>query len=368
MRRLGQAMFRNDLGRMVVVTLGVVTLTVACAAVVLLLAGHSPLAAWSAVYQGVFARPDNLARSLEDVAPLLLCGLAAGIAFRAGVLNIGGQGQYLLGAVAFIAIGTTLRPPGPSWLILILGGVAAMIAGAAWALIAGLLERWRGINEVLSTILLNFIAIAVVSWLVQHPLGDPDTSAPQTASLAPADRLPRLVPLTRFHVGIPFAIALACLLWLIQARTRFGFELRMLGANPGAAQALGIAAATRRLQIYACSGALAGLGGALQTAGVTWFLSEATRSFGYLGVAVALLGALHPLGIIASAIFFALLDGSARAMEQRLDVPRDLADLLKGVALVTALLGAAWIARARRRQAEPSESATPPAPITERRP
>lgn len=337
-----------DVGRVAAVSVGVVALTAVCAAGVLLLAGHSPLAAWDAIRLGVFANPASVARSLEDVAPLLLCGLAAGVAFRAGVLNIGGQGQYLLGAVAFIAIGTTCRPPGPGWLILLLGAMAAMVAGAFWALIAGALERWRGVNEVLSTILLNFIAVALVTWLVQHPLGDPTTSAPQTASLAAEDRLPRLVSLTRFHIGIPFAIAVAGLIWLIQVRTRFGFELRLLGSNPEAALALGIAVPARRLQLFACSGALAGLAGAVQTAGVTWFLSDATRSFGYLGVAVALLGALHPVGIVASAIFFALLDGSARAMEQRLDVPRDLADLLKGVALVTALLGAAWIARTRR--------------------
>lgn len=342
--------FLTDSGRIALVSLGVVALTVACATVALLLAGQSPLAAWQVVYRNVFSTTDNFARSLEDVAPLLLCGLAAGVAFRAGVLNIGGQGQYLLGAVAFIAIGTTLRPPGPGWLILLLGSTAAMAAGALWALIAGGLERWRGVNVVLSTILLNFIALALLGWLVEHPLGDPETSAPQTALLNKADRLPTLIPLTRFHLGVLLAIIIGLMVWLIQVRTRFGFELRLIGHHAEAAQALDIAVAQRRLQVMACSGALAGLAGALQTAGVTYFLSDATSSFGYLGVAVALLGALHPVGIIVSAIFFALLDGSARAMEQGLAVPRDLADLLKGVALVAALLGTAWIAHARQRR------------------
>jgi len=331
----------------------VVAVTVLGGAGLILLAGHPPTAAWAAIVDGVFAQPLTLAIALEDVAPLLLCGLAAACAFRAGVFNIGGQGQFLLGAVTMMAVATTWRPPGPGWLILVLGCIAATGAGAGWALLAGGLERWRGVNVVLSTILLNYIAIAVVLWLIEGPFGDPSTSAPQTAVLARSDRLPVMVPLSHFHVGVVLALVLAVGWWLVESRTRFGLELRMMGGNAEAAQALGVAVPRRRLHTFALSGAFAGLAGAMQTAGVTYFLSDSmvTRnSFGYLGVAVALLGALHPLGVVAAALFFALLDGSVRALEQELHVPRDLADLLKGLALIVALIGGAWLMRSSQRR------------------
>ncbi len=331
----------------------VVAVTVLGGAGFILLAGHAPTAAFTAIMDGVFAHPLTLAIALEDVAPLLLCGLAAACAFRAGVLNIGGQGQFLLGAMSMMAVATTWRPPGPGWLIVTLGCFAAITAGAGWALIAGALERWRGVNAVLSTILLNYIAIAVVLWLIEGPFGDPTTTAPQTALLAASDRLPILLPLSHFHIGVIISAVLAVGWWLVESRTRVGLELRMMGGNAEAAQALGVAVPRRRLHTFALSGAFAGLAGAMQTAGVTYYLSDSmvTRSsFGYLGVAVALLGALHPLGVVAAALFFALLDGSVRALEQELQVPRDLADLLKGVALIVALVGGAWLARSRQRR------------------
>lgn len=291
----------------------------------------------------------RLASTLQGAGPLLLTGLAAAIAFRAGVLNIGGHGQYLLGAAMLVAFGTVWRPPGPGPLVLVFALGAAAAAGAAWALLAQALERWRGVPAVLSTILLNFVAVWLVAWLVEHPLRDPATSAPQTALLGPDLRLGLLLEGTRLHLGVVLAALAVPLVWLVQRRTALGFELDAVGLNADAAAAMGIPVARRQALAMAASGALAGVAGGLQQAGVTWYLSNASPSYGFVGVAVALLGRLHPLGIAAAALFFGALDTAARVLERRHGIPHDLADVVKGVAVLLALVAGAWALRRRIR-------------------
>lgn len=292
---------------------------------------------------------NRLASTLQETGPLLLTGLAAAIAFRAGVLNIGGHGQYLLGAAALVAVGTAWRPPGPGLLILPLAILAAAAAGALWALGAWALERWRGVPVVLSTILLNFVAVWLVAWLVEHPLRDPQTSAPQTALLGEDLHLGLLLTGTRLHLGVVLAVLAVPLVWLFQRRTALGFELDAVGLNPEAAAAVGIPVARRQGLAMAVSGGLAGIAGGLQVAGVTWFMSGASPSYGYAGVAVALLGRLHPVGIAVAALFFGALDTAARVAERRHGLPHDLADVVKGAAVLIALVLGAWLLRRRIR-------------------
>ena len=292
---------------------------------------------------------NRVAATLQETGPLLLCGLAAAIAFRAGVLNIGGHGQYLLGAATFIALGTTHRPAGPALMVLGIALLAAGAVGAAWALLAQALERWRGVPVVLSTILLNFVAVWLVAWLVEHPLRDPATTAPQTALLADDLHLGLVLDGTRLHLGVVLAVLAVPLVWLVQRRSALGFELDAVGLNPDAAAANGIPVARRQALAMAVSGALAAVAGGLQAAGVTWFMSNASPSYGFAGVAVALLGRLHPLGITIAALFFAALDTAARVAERRHGIPHDVADVVKGVAVLVALVVAAWALRRRTR-------------------
>jgi simple sugar transport system permease protein len=282
---------------------------------------------------------------------LVCCALAAALPMRAGVANIGGEGQFLLGAVFAAGLATTWRLGGGQ---VIDGGLVlcgAMLAGAGWALIAGWLERARAVPVVLATILLNFIALYLMRWLVAGPLHDAATQAPQTAVI-PADlRLPSLVPMTRLHGGIAVAVLLAGAAWIWARWSVIGFELRACGLNPDAAREAGIPVARRRWQALTIGGALAGLGGGLHVLGALGEVSEGTRSFGYLGVAVALLGRLDALGILAAAVFFSVLDAGARAVEYSgQGVPRDLADVVKGVVVLAMLLATAWLARRQTRQ------------------
>jgi len=321
------------------------------AVTLLLVAGQPPIEVLGSALAR-FGNPRHLAASLEDAAPLLLCALACSVAMRSGVLNIGGEGQYLVGMAGAVAMMTTWRGSLPAPVTLVLAAALAMACGAVWAGLADQLRRRRGVNEVLSTILLNFIALHLVSWLVEGPLSDPATTAPQSATLAEDLRLEPLVRFTSFHIGVILAVVIAILVWIGERRTRFGFECGVVGLNPEAAHAFAIPVETRRLQAMLIGGALAGLGGMLQLSGVTAQMTASTRSFGYLGVAVALLGGLHPLGLIAAAAFFALLDGLGRGMERIHDVPRDLTDIIKGVVLLAALVGGAILAARRRRQVE----------------
>ena len=296
---------------------------------------------------------NRLAATLQEAAPLLLTGLAAAIAFRAGMLNIGGHGQYLLGAVTLIAFTTSFRLPGPGLIVLPLALFAAALVGAAWALLAFALDRWRGVPVVLSTILLNFVAVGLVAWLVEHPLRDPLTSAPQTALLGEDLRLGVLLAGTRLHVGVVLAACAVPLVWLLQRRTALGFELDAVGLNADAAAANGIPVARRQALALALSGGLAAVAGGLQQAGVTWFMSNASPSYGFAGLAVALLGRLHPVGIAGAALFFGALDTAARVAERRHGIPHDVADVIKGVAVLGALVVAAWASRRRLRAATP---------------
>jgi simple sugar transport system permease protein len=327
------------------IAIAAVALGAALALVGLWLAGWAP-GTVARVWFASSCDPAHWPLSLKEAGPLLFAGLATAIAFRSGALNIGVEGQFLLGAIAYVGCATRVaqQPALPAFALAV---SAAILVGAAWAVVAAALERWRGVPLVLSTILLNFVAVFLVSWLVQGPLHDPATTAPQTAELPQALRLPTLVAGTQLHIGVPIAFALAFAAWLLATRTALGFELTLVGAKPAAARRAGPPAPTGGLLALALRGATPGLGGALQQAGVTYYMSDSSVSYGYAGVAVALLGRLHPLGVAAAAVFFGALDTGARGLERKLAIPLDLGDVLKGVVLLTVLIGGALAARRR---------------------
>jgi simple sugar transport system permease protein len=306
---------------------------------VLAIMGHPPglvLATW---IEGAAGNGIRLAMSLQEAGPLLFTGLAAAIAFRCGVWNIGGEGQFLIGAVTMVACGTVMVPPGPAWCALPIACLLATAVAASWALVATVAERCRGVPMVLSTILLNFIAVAVVSMLVEGPLHDVTTTAPQTALMVDQLRLPILVDGTKLHIGVAFGVMVAIGLFILARWTTIGFEVRVVGLNPRAAALAGMPVLSRQVFVMALSGGLAGLGGAMQVAGVTGMLSGTPTSYGYAGIAVAMLGRLHPLGIIAAALFMGMLSTGARHLERRLAIPHDVGDVVQGVVVIAVLVG-----------------------------
>jgi simple sugar transport system permease protein len=337
----------------VFIALGAVAAVIAAVLVVLAIAGHPPWTVLATWFQGAAGSWTRLALSVQEAGPLLLTGLAAAVAFRCGVWNIGAEGQFLIGAVTAVAFGTVLLIPGPAWLVLPVIALLAATTGAAWSLVASGLDRWRGVPVVLSTILLNFIALAVVGMLVQGPLHDPATTAPQTALVAEHLRLPALVDGTKLHLGVVLAFLVALALWLGLTRTTLGFEIQVIGHNPTAARLVGMPVGARQLLVMALSGGLAGVAGAAQVVGVTGMLSGSPTSYGYAGIAVAMLGRLHPLGIIVAALFLGMLSTGSRHLERRLAIPHDVGDVVQGLLVLAVLAGAAIAARrALRSQAE----------------
>ena len=309
---------------------------------IVLSVGGSPLAAAAAATDGAFGSWLAVQETLAKTAPLLWCGLAVALAFRAGVWNIGAEGQLLVGAAAATWVGLQL-PAHPASTVLVL--VAGATAGAAWAGLAAWLRHARGVNEVLSTILLNLVAVHLVGWAVHGPLQEPTGTYPQSASLPAQLWLWRPFPPGRLHLGFALAVLAAVAVAVLLRRSGWGLELRATGASTGVANACGIR--TRRVQALAltASGALAGLGGAVELQGVTHRLFEHfSPGYGYSGIAVALLGGLEPLGTTVAALLFGALAAGSGAMQRAAAVP---------TVAVLALQGLIVIALAVRRSESP---------------
>lgn len=302
-------------------------------AIVVALSGGSPVAAGAALWDGAFGSLDSLSEVAVKSCPILLAGLAVTVAFRAGVWNIGAEGQLLLGALAMTWLGT--RGWGGSALVLLpFGLVAAALAGALWAGVAAQLRLRRGVSEVISTIMLNFIALHLVSGLVQGPLMEASGRYPQSDLLGAAFQLPRWSPY-RIHLGLVLALGLAAALqgWLF--RSVAGFEIRAAGLNPEAARLAGIDVRRRVLLALLLSGALAGLAGAIEVSAVTRRLYERfSPGWGFTAIAVALLGRLSPAGVVVAALFFGALDAGSNAMQRAAGVSSVLVSLLQATVIL----------------------------------
>lgn len=279
-----------------------------------------------------------LADTLVRATPLIIAGLAVALAFRGGVFNIGAEGQLLVGAVAGTTValwtGETL---GSAALVLAL--IAAAVAGAGWAAIAAELKRRFQVLEIISTIMLNFIAIHLVSFLVRGPLQEPLRIYPQTQSIAEAARLPLILPGTRLHGGLLVAVALALLIAWVLRSTAAGFRIRTVGIAPRAAFSAGRVNVSRTSYVvFLVSGGLAGLAGGVEVTGVTFALYEnISPGYGYTAIAVALIAGLNPVGVIVSGIFFGALETGAIALQREFSVPSSLASVAEASLLLAVL-------------------------------
>jgi len=279
-----------------------------------------------------------LADALVRAVPLIIAGLAVALAFRGGVFNIGAEGQLLVGATAGTAV-SLLAGPALGRLALVAALVSAAAAGALWAAIAAELRKRFHVLEIISTIMLNFIAIHLVSLLVRGPLQEPTHVYPQTQSISEATRLPLILPGTRLHLGFVIAIVLAiALAWLFRT-TAIGFRIRAIGAAPRAAWSAGqIDVGSTSYAVFLASGALAGLAGGIEISGVTFALYEnLSPGYGYTAIAVALIAGLNPLGVIASGIFFAFLETGAIALQREFAIPSSVASVAEAMLILVAL-------------------------------
>jgi general nucleoside transport system permease protein len=326
------------------VTAGLVTLGLG-----LTVAGYDGLAALGAMYRGAFGTPDAvLSALLPRAVPLILIGLGIGLGFRAGALNIGAEGQFYAGAVAATWVGLALGgwPRGIAIPVVLLAGLAA---GSLWALGPTILRLRFGVLEVISTLLLNFVAEAGVSWMVQGPLQESKHIYPQSDPLPLAARLPG-IPGTRLHLGLVLAISLAVAMWAFGSRTLAGLQLKATGLNPVAAEVMG-GINTRRMFAVALltSGALAGLAGGIEVSGTTFALFQnLSPGYGFTGIAVALLARLDPIATIATGLLFAALEAGASAMQREAGVPAVAVYVVEATITIAVLLAEV----SRRRSAQ----------------
>jgi ABC-type uncharacterized transport system permease subunit len=295
------------------------------------------LALWDGAFGSSFA---FWSATLVRATPPLLGGLAVALAFRAGVLNIGAEGQLIAGAIAatMLAQGLGTLPRIVLVPSMALGG---MFAGALWAGIAATLRRRFGVLEVISTLMLNFIALALLSWVVRGPLQEPTGIYPQSAPIPVTARWPFLLEGQRLHLGFAFGLMLAAASWYWLARTASGFRVRVVGAGARAAESAGgVDVARTTFVVFLISGACAGLAGASEVGGVTWALYEGiSPGYGYTAIAVALLARLDPRWVVASAIFFGALEAGAAAMQRDAGVPAVIVQVFVALVILGVLAG-----------------------------
>jgi simple sugar transport system permease protein len=311
--------------------------------------GESPLGIYALMFREAFGTGYGLGQTLFKTTPLLFTGLAVALAFRAGLFNIGVESQMYLGGFAAGLVGAYLPLPAP--LLLPVTLAAAALAGGAWGAIPGALKARFGAHEVINTIMLNFVALSLVSWAGRSVF---ETATVRTREIAAAAWLPRLDALLPALRGAPVNAALVLGLLLAAGvgvllfRTRLGYELRAVGLNAPAAEAAGIGIGRAQVLAMTLSGAIAGLGGANFVLGYKhYFELEFTGGAGFIGIAVALLGRNHPLGVLLAALFFGGLSHGALVINQR--VPRELVNVLEGLVILFAISAQAVAARVARR-------------------
>lgn len=316
----------------------------AICAVPLAVAGAPVLEAYGLMLQGALGGRLAITETLARAAPLILTGRAAAVAFRAKLWNIGGEGQLYLGAVAAVVVGSTAWASSPYIMIpaVMLAGFAA---GALLLLVPTLLKTKLGVDEVVTTLLLNFVVLLFVSLLVEGPLQDPMSMGwPQSEPIVEEATLPRLIARTRVHLGLVVALVSAAFVWILIARTRWGFEARAVGANPAAARFAGMSTGAVLIRVALLSGGLAGLAGVGEVAGARGYLTtDLSPGYGYSGIVVAMLAQLNPLGVVAAAFFIAVVFVGADSMGRALGISSYIAHLIVATSLLTMLLATLWL-------------------------
>jgi simple sugar transport system permease protein len=312
----------------------------------MLAAGANPLDGFGQLFGGALGSVDALSETLVQTTALLFPALGIAVAFRAGLFNIGAEGQLVMGGLAAGTIGAALALPGYFSIPLLL--LAGALAGGAWGALAGILRARFAANEVITTLMLNVVATLLAAYLVGGPLKSPAATASETAILPHASWLPALVPDTRLTLALPIAIVIAFGLRYLLERTIFGYELRAAGEAPAAARRAGIELGPVAVAALGLSGAIAGMGGATIVLGVLHRFNVAlSPGYGFIAIAVTLVGDCRPLAIVAAAFAFGILQNGALAMQAGAGVPRDVVTVVEGL-VIFVLAGRQYLKRDAR--------------------
>ncbi|MDX3928500.1 MAG: ABC transporter permease [Shinella sp.] len=308
--------------------------SIAIGLAILLFLGVDPLGALSVMFDGAFGSKRAIADTLVFMTPRLLTALAALVALRCGFFNLGAEGQLQLGAIGAI-LPATLLPPSLGYLLLPLSILCGALFGAIWGLIPAVLKLWRGADEIIVTLMMNFIGIYLVKHLVQGPLQPPDSDFNMSAKIPDGAALPILLSGTRLHAGVVLALVLAAAVWFVLYHTPYGVRLRAVGLSPRAARLQGMPLARLTVGAMLISGGIAGIGGAVEVLGVQYRLIDGFSShFGFDGLAIALLGSLEPFGAVVVAIYFGAINSGTLALQSTLSIPAALAQIMASLPII----------------------------------
>jgi simple sugar transport system permease protein len=330
-----------------VVPLLSIVLALAFGAVVLAAVGRDPVVVYEKMFAGAFGSQYGLAETVVKTIPLILCGLGVAVAFRMLLWNIGAEGQFHIGAFAASGVALFLLPQAPAWLLVPAMMLAGFLAGALWGLIPGFLRAKLQVNEIITSLLLNYVAILWAEYLVYGPWKDPKGYGfPGTAPFPDAAWLPRL-PGTRVHLGLLFGLVAAVLVWVILYKTSWGYEIRVIGESPRAARYAGINIVGNILLVMALSGGLAGLAGMSEVGGIMHALQRnLSPGYGYTAIIIAWLARLNPAGVVIVAFLFAGLLVGGDQLQISMGLPAAMALILQG-AILFFVLGGEILARYR---------------------
>jgi simple sugar transport system permease protein len=371
-------------------------------AVILLLQGVNPLEAYGQMFVGAFGSKNGLSDTLVKAIPLMLVGLGIAIAFRGGVINIGAEGQLIVGALLTTYLGVQFGEQLPGAVAIVMGLLGGALMGGIWGAIPGFLKARLGVNEILSTIMMNQIAIQIAFYLLRRPMIDPaelaaGTNIPHSARLPKVMDMPRftdlgqllgltksaeelglrgyvaelygvLVEPSRLHSGLIFAVIMAFLVYIFLWRTTIGYQIRAVGLNPHASRYAGMNVPRTMVLSMALSGMFAGLAGAVEILGLHHRMFEPTAvsaGYGFSGIVAALFGKLHPLGIIPSSILFGGLLVGGDKMQRAMQIPQVLITAILGLVVLFVITTDYFVRQRVNRRvalmvAETADSSTPP--------
>jgi general nucleoside transport system permease protein len=333
-------MMRAVLGPLIGAAVGLVA-----GALIIAASGADPLAAYAALARGALGGPRPLTETALKATPIVIMGLGLVVAFRCRIWNIGGEGQYFAGALAGTVVGLLGQASLPAWLLIPMMLLAGIAGGALWAALAAWLKLAFGVNEIIATIMLNFVALYTVSYLARGPLRDPLGYLPQSARLEGVARLPTL-PGSRIHLGVLIALLLVPAIYFLLWKTTAGFRLRAIGSSARVAIATGINVRIGVALAFLTSGALAGLTGIIEVSALHSRLKDSiSGDYGFTGILVALLGRLHPVGVLVAGVFLAILTIGTQSMHSGLGLPMALSQVLQVVVILVVLVADALARR-----------------------
>lgn len=325
----------------VVTLVGSFTVGLAICSILIAASDKSVIESYRALFDGAFGSRRAIYETMVQATPLIFTGLAAAFAFRAKIWNIGGEGQFFAGAMGAFFVSDLWSAHLPRAVMLPVLFIAAAAAGALWGSIAGVLKARYDTNEIITTVMLNFIILLILSYLLGDLWRSPDTYYFQTVRLPESTHLPLMIGGSRLHWGFGIALGMAAIVYVVLKRTALGYEVRGLGINRTAGSYKGISVARTTVLVMAISGALAGLAGAAELSGVHHRLQlDISNNFGFVGIIIALVGRLHPAGVVVSAIAFGALVNGATTMQIETGIPAALVDVIQGLSLIFVLTGA----------------------------